>query len=105
MLSPRRVEHGRRRVHLAGITAHPAGACVTPQARNLLMDLGYRADRLRFLIRDRDNKLHRRVHPPYRSLISDRRRGGIRAHSAAPSRLLRPDRLAASSVHEFVQVA
>jgi hypothetical protein len=48
------IEHGTRRVHLAGITAPRAGAWVTQQARNLLMNLKGQAGGLKFLIRDRD---------------------------------------------------
>ena len=34
------IEHGTRRVHLAGITAYPDGPWTPPAARNFLMDLG-----------------------------------------------------------------
>src|SRR5262249_40225992 len=50
------IEIGSRRVHLAGCTAHPDGAWVTQQARQVAWTLVEREGPVRFLIRDRDRK-------------------------------------------------
>jgi putative transposase len=50
------IEVGGRRVHVLGVTAYPVGEWVVEQVRYVLMELGERADSLRFLVRDRDAK-------------------------------------------------
>jgi transposase InsO family protein len=50
------VEHGSRRAHLVGVSAHPTGAWTTQAARNLLMDLADRVTALKVLLRDRDSR-------------------------------------------------
>ncbi len=50
------VEHGTRRLHVAGVTANPTGEWVAQQARNLAVGIEARLESLAFLIRDRDTK-------------------------------------------------
>jgi len=67
------IELDSRRVHVAGVTANPDGAWVTQQARNLLLVLGERGRRVRFLLRDRGHE----VLPQLRRGVPLRRRGGL----------------------------
>ena len=53
------IEHGTRRMHLAGVTAHPTGEWTVQQARNLALNIGERFEDFRFLIRDRGSNFTR----------------------------------------------
>ena len=50
------IELGSRRVHLAGCTANPSATWVAQQARQLAWRIADGEVRLRFLLRDRDDK-------------------------------------------------
>jgi putative transposase len=47
------IEHATRRIRILGVTLHSTGAWTAQQARNLMMDLGEQAHRVKFMIRDR----------------------------------------------------
>ena len=61
------IELDTRRVHLAGVTAHPDGTWVAQQARNPTLMLGERGRQLQFLLRDRDAKFSRAFDDVFRS--------------------------------------
>ena len=65
------IEHATRRIRILGVTFHPTGEWTTQQARNLLMDLGGQADRVKFMIRDRGSNFT----DPFDAVLAD---AGIR---------------------------
>ncbi|MEV0057273.1 hypothetical protein AB0H34_43130 [Saccharopolyspora shandongensis] len=50
------LEHGTRRLHIAGVIAHPTREWTAQRARNLAVNLGRHVESLRFLLRGRDDK-------------------------------------------------
>jgi putative transposase len=61
------IELGSRRVHLAGVAAHPNKIWVTQQARQIVWELDDRKLPMHFLIRDNDRKFSRSFDTVFRS--------------------------------------
>jgi putative transposase len=88
------IEHATRRIRILGVTLHPTGEWTAQQARNLMMDLGEQAHRVKFMIRDRGSNFTTafdavladagirtvlcNVRPPRMNAIAERWIGGCR---------------------------
>jgi putative transposase len=90
------IELERRRVHIAGITAHPNGAWVTQQARTVLATLRNEGRRPRILIRDRDVKLTK----AFDAFLRSEGISVIRTPIAAPKAKAHAERWVGSALRE-----
>lgn len=77
------VEHHTRRLHIAGISAHPDGAWSAQRARECAMTLGQRLEAMSFLIHDRGGQF---TAYPFRPVIDQVVCGGIQGCPANASR-------------------
>jgi transposase len=73
------IEHGTRRMHVGGVTAHPTGEWTVQQARNLALDLGERFGNFRFLIHDRGSNFTRSFDAVFQATGTAIMRAAVRA--------------------------
>jgi hypothetical protein len=97
------IELSTRKVHLAGVTAHPDSVWVSQQARNLMIVLDHDSSPPRFLIHDRDSKFSgpfdevfsaggtEVIRTPYRAPRGECVRGALVAHRSNRVPGLDPD--------------
>jgi putative transposase len=90
------IELDRRRVHIAGTTAHPNGTWATQQARNLLRTLSAEGRHPQILIRDRDVKLTK----AFDAYLRDEGVSVIRTPIAAPKAKAHAERWVGSARRE-----
>jgi hypothetical protein len=86
------IEVDSRYIHVLGITTNPDGAWTTQQARNLLMDLGERADQFAVLIRDRGGQFTAAFDAEHSANTSGTTTDGIPSRAAVATPVLRPSR-------------